>query len=175
MRDPDDPHRRPTGVEHRPADERAAWRAFGVLAVAVFLGILDLFIVNIAFPDIGLAFPSASLSSLSWILSGYAIVFAAVLAPAGKLADIVGRRRVFLVGLLLFLVGSALCAAAPSVGFLIGARLVQAVGGAALTPTSLGLLLPMFPPRRHPTVIGLWAAIGGVGAAAGPPLGGLLV
>ena len=151
------------------------WGAFGVLAIAVFLAILDLFIVNIAFPAIRSSFPSASLSDLSWILSAYAIVFAAVLVPAGKLGDIVGRKRVFLAGLLLFLAGSALCAAAPSLGFLIGARVLQAVGGAALTPTSLGLMLPLFPSRMHAVVIGLWAAMAGVGAAAGPVLGGLLV
>src|SRR4029450_9047458 len=151
------------------------WGPFGVLAFAVFLAVLDLFIVNIAFPAIRRSFPSASLSDLSWILSAYAIVFAAVLVPAGKLGDIVGRKRVFLAGVLLFLAGSALCAAAPSVGFLIGARVLQAVGGAALTPTSLGLMLPLFPSRMHAVVIGLWAAIAGVGAAAGPVLGGLLV
>jgi MFS family permease len=71
------------------------WRAFAVLAIGVFLSVLDLFIVNIAFPEIESSFPSASLSSLSWILSAYAIVLAAVLVPAGKLADIVGRKRVF--------------------------------------------------------------------------------
>jgi hypothetical protein len=76
------------------------WRAFGVLAVAVFIGILDLFIVTTAFPDIRRDFSSASLPSLSWILSAYAIVFADVLVPAGKLADIVGRKRVFRAGLL---------------------------------------------------------------------------
>jgi EmrB/QacA subfamily drug resistance transporter len=159
--------------EQAPAT--SPWGAFGVLAIAVFLAVLDLFIVNIAFPAIRGSFPSASLSDLSWILSAYAIVFAAVLVPAGKLADIVGRRRVFLAGLLLFLGGSAFCAAAPSVGFLIGARVLQGVGGAAVTPTSLGLALPLFPPRKHAVVIGLWAAIAGVGAAAGPVLGGLLV
>ncbi len=159
----------------QPSGQPKAWSAFGVLAIAIFLAVLDLFIVNIAFPDIRRSFPSSSLPSLSWILSAYAIVFAAVLVPAGKLADIVGRKRVFLAGLLVFLVGSALSAAAPSVDFLIGARVLQAVGGAALTPTSLGLILPMFPPRKHATVIGLWAAIAGVGAAAGPPIGGLLV
>jgi MFS family permease len=77
--------------------------------------------------------------------------------------------------LLIFLTGSALCAAAPSLDFLIGARLLQAVGGAALTPTSLGLILPLFPPGKHAVVIGLWAALAGVGAAAAPPLGGLLM
>ena len=156
-------------------EARSPWRAFAVLAIGVFLSVLDLFIVNIAFPDIQRSFSSASLSSLSWILSAYAIVYAAVLVPAGKLGDIVGRKRVFLAGLLVFLAGSALAAAAPSVDFLIGARVLQAVGGAALIPTSLGLILPLFPAQKRPTVIGLWAALAGVGAAAGPPLGGLLV
>jgi EmrB/QacA subfamily drug resistance transporter len=137
--------------------------------------VLDLFIVNIAFPAIRTSFPSASLSSLSWILSAYAIVYASVLVPAGKIADIIGRKRIFLSGLLVFLAGSALCAAAPSVNFLIGARVLQAVGGAALIPTSLGLILPMFSAEKRATAIGLWAALAGVGAAAGPPLGGLLV
>jgi EmrB/QacA subfamily drug resistance transporter len=156
-------------------ESKSPWRAFGVLAIGVFLAVLDLFIVNIAFPDIQRSFSSASLSSLSWILSAYAIVLAAVLVPAGKLADIVGRKRIFVAGLFVFLVGSALAAAAPSVDLLIGARLIQAVGGAALIPTSLGLILPLFPASKRPTVIGLWAAIAGVGAAAGPPIGGLLV
>jgi EmrB/QacA subfamily drug resistance transporter len=157
------------------ADARSPWGEFGVLAIGVFLSVLDLFIVSIAFPAIQTSFPSASLSSLSWILSAYAIVYAAVLVLAGKLADIVGRKRVFLAGLFVFLVGSALCAAASSVGFLIGARALQAVGGAALIPTSLGLMLPLFPPQKRPVAIGLWAALAGVGAAAGPPIGGLLV
>jgi EmrB/QacA subfamily drug resistance transporter len=154
---------------------RSPWQAFAVLAIGVFLSVLDLFIVNIAFPAIQQSFPSASLSSLSWILSAYAIVFAAVLVPAGKLGDIVGRKKVYLAGLATFLAGSALAAAAPTVDFLIGARILQAAGGAALIPTSLGLILPLFPPQKRPTVIGLWAALAGVGAAAGPPIGGLLV
>src|SRR5262249_58123329 len=129
--------------------QSSPWGACGFLAIGVFLSVLDLFIVSIASPAIRTSFPSASLSSLSWILSAYAIVYAAVLVPAGKLADIVGRKRVFLAGLVAFLVGSALCAVAPSVGFLIGARVLQAVGGAALIPTSLGLMLPLFPsPKR---------------------------
>jgi EmrB/QacA subfamily drug resistance transporter len=160
---------------NQPPKATSPWSAFGVLAIGVFLSVLDLFIVSIAFPAIQHSFPSASLSSLSWILSGYAIVYAAVLVPAGKLADIVGRKRVFLAGLLVFLAGSALCAAAPSVGFLIGARVLQAVGGAALIPTSLGLILPLFPAQKRPVAIGLWAALAGVAAAAGPPIGGLLV
>lgn len=150
-------------------------RVFALVAVAAFLATLDLFIVNIAFPSIQSGFRGSSLSAVSWVLNGYAIVFAALLVPAGKVADIVGRRRVFVVGLVLFAIGSALCAAAWSLPMLVAARVLQAAGGAAVTPTSLGLLLPVLAPGRRPAAIGAWAALGAVGAAAGPPLGGLLI
>ena len=151
------------------------WRAFAVISIAVFISILDLFIVNIAFPDIQRDFSSAGLSELSWVLSAYAIVLAALLVPFGKLGDLAGRRRIFELGLLTFIAGSALAAAAPSLELLIAARALQGIGAAALTPTSLGLILPLFPARQKATAIGAWAALGGVGAAMGPPLGGLLV
>lgn len=159
-----------------PSPTRASspGRVFAVVALAVFLATLDMFIVNIAFPAIQRSFAGASVSDVSWVLSAYAIVFAALLVPAGKLGDILGRRRVFVVGLLAFAAGSALCALAPSLGFLIAARVLQGAGAAAVTPTSLGLLLPAFPPERRAMAIGGWAAIGAVGAASGPPLGGLL-
>jgi EmrB/QacA subfamily drug resistance transporter len=146
-----------------------------VVVAGVFMAGLDLFIVNIAFPQIHRNFPHNSLASLSWVLNAYSIVFAALLVPAGRWADALGRKRAFLVGMALFTAASAACAAAPSVGFLIGARGVQAVGAALLTPASLGLLLPEFPPERRHVAIGAWAAVGGIAAAAGPPLGGLLV
>jgi EmrB/QacA subfamily drug resistance transporter len=136
---------------------------------------LDLFIVNIAFPAISKHFGGASLGSLSWILSGYAIVFAALLVPAGRWADAFGRKRAFLLGLGVFVAASTACALAPSVGFLIVARVVQAAGGALMLPTSLGLMLPEFGPHERHVAIGVWAATGGIAAAAGPPLGGLLV
>jgi EmrB/QacA subfamily drug resistance transporter len=151
------------------------WRVTLIVGVGVFMSSLDLFIVNIAFPAIGRHFGGTSLGSLSWILSGYAIVFAALLVPAGRWADAFGRKRAFLLGLGVFVGASAACAAAPSVGFLIVARLVQAGGGALMLPTSLGLMLPEFGPRERHVAIGVWAATGGIAAAAGPPLGGLLV
>jgi EmrB/QacA subfamily drug resistance transporter len=151
------------------------WRVSLIVCVGVFMSSLDLFIVNIAFPAIGKHFGGASLGSLSWILSGYAIVFAALLVPAGRWADAFGRKRAFLLGLTVFVVASAACAAAPSVGFLIAARIVQAAGGALMLPTSLGLMLPEFEPEKRHVAIGVWAATGGIAAAAGPPLGGLLV
>ncbi|HLM84676.1 MAG TPA: MFS transporter [Solirubrobacteraceae bacterium] len=151
------------------------WRMSLIVCVGVFMSSLDLFIVNIAFPAIARHFGGASLSSLSWILSAYAIVFAALLVPAGRWADAFGRKRVFLLGLGVFVVASAACALAPSVGVLIAARVVQAAGGALMLPTSLGLMLPEFAPHERHVAIGVWAATGGIAAACGPPLGGLLV
>ncbi len=146
-----------------------------IVLTGVFLSSLDLFIVNIAFPSISATYHGESLSSLSWVLSAYTIVFAAVLVPAGRWADRAGRKRAFLIGLAVFAAASALCAVAPSLEFLIGARVLQATGGALMLPTSLGLLLPAFGPARKGAAIGLWSAVGGAAAAFGPPIGGLLV
>lgn len=151
------------------------WIVSLIVCTGVFMSSLDLFIVNIAFPAIGKHFGGASLSSLSWILSGYAIVFAALLVPAGRWADAFGRKRAFLLGLAVFVVASTACALAPSVGLLILARVIQAMGGALMLPTSLGLMLPEFGAHERHVAIGAWAATGGIAAAAGPPLGGLLV
>jgi len=151
------------------------WRVTLIVCVGVFMSSLDLFIVNIAFPAISKQFDGSSLSSLQWILSGYAIVFAALLVPAGRWADAFGRKRAFLLGLGVFVAASAGCALSPSIDVLIGARVVQAVGGALMLPTSLGLMLPEFGAHERHLAIGVWAATGGIAAAAGPPLGGLLV
>ena len=151
------------------------WQVLLVTSVAVFMSFLDVTIVNIAFPDIRASFPESSLSHLSWILNAYSIVFAAALVPAGRLADRFGRRRFFFLGLFVFLGASVACGAAGSVDLLIGARAVQALGGAMLVPASLGLLLPEFPLDRRATATALWGATGAVAAATGPSLGGLLV
>ena len=151
------------------------WKVTAVVLVGVFMASLDLFIVNIAFPAIEHSYHGSSLSGLSWILNAYTIVFAALLVPAGRWSDRLGRRRGFLAGLSIFVLASAACAFAPSVATLVAARALQASGAALMLPTSLGLLLPEFPPARRAGAIGLWAAIGGVAAAFGPPLGGLLV
>ena len=151
------------------------WLVTLIVCSGVFMSSLDLFIVNIAFPSIARDYSGASLASLSWIVSGYSIVFAALLVPAGRWADAFGRKRAFMLGLAVFVLASAACAAAPSVPALIAARLVQAAGGALMLPTSLGLILPEFEPSERHTAIGVWAATGGIAAAAGPPLGGLLV
>src|SRR3954462_11790285 len=108
------------------------WKVLVVTAVAVFMGFLDVTIVNVAFPDLERDFSDSSAASLSWILNAYNVVFAALLVPAGGGADLVGRRRLFFVGLWLFLAASAASAAPPSVEFLVGARVVQAAGAAIL-------------------------------------------
>src|SRR5919107_5173566 len=128
------------------AQPESPWRGFIVISIAVFVVSLDLFIVNIAFPALQADFADASVSGLSWVLSAYAIVYAALLVPLGKLGDLAGRLRVFRGGLVLFTLGSALCAAAPSAGLLVAARVLQAVGAAAITPTSLRLVPPTLPP-----------------------------
>src|SRR5580658_232037 len=136
---------------------------------------LDLFIVNLAFPYISRQYPATSLSSLSWVLNAYTIVFAAVLVPAGRWADRIGRRRLFVAGLAGFSVGSVLCGLAPGVGLLIVARVIQAGGAGAMVPASLSLLLAAVPASARAKALGTWSALGALGAALGPVIGGTLV
>ncbi len=146
-----------------------------VLSLAVFMASLDLFIVNLAFPYIGREFTGTSLSSLSWVLNGYTIVFAAVLVPAGRWADRVGRRRLFVAGMIAFSLGSLLCGVAPGVLALIGARVIQAAGAGLMVPASLSLVLASVPGPARARAIGTWSALGALGAALGPVIGGSLV
>jgi len=156
-------------------DARRVTAIVGVLAFAVFMSSLDLFIVNLAFPYISKQYPGTSLSSLSWVLNGYTIVFAAVLVPAGRWADRIGRRRVFAAGLAAFSAGSVLFGLAPGVDLLIAARVVQAVGAGAMVPASLSLLLAAVPAQGRAKALGTWSALGALGAALGPVIGGSLV
>ncbi|MGN6685932.1 MAG: DHA2 family efflux MFS transporter permease subunit, partial [Actinomycetales bacterium] len=139
------------------------------------LAFLDVTIVNVAFPDIQSTFPRSSLGSLSWILNAYNIVFAALLVPAGRFADLFGRRRVFNLGILVFTLASVWCAVSPSVPMLITARVAQAVGAALLVPASLALVVEAFPGERRTHAVGLWSATAAIASGLGPPLGGLLV
>lgn len=151
------------------------WLVLLVTSVAVFMALLDVTIVNIAFPDIRRSFAHDSLADLSWVLNAYSILFAAALVPAGRLADRLGRKRLFLAGILLFLAASVTSGLAGSLSVLVGARGVQAIGAAILLPTSLSLVLPEFPVQQRALVTSLWAATGAVAAATGPSLGGALV
>ncbi|HUN36378.1 MAG TPA: MFS transporter [Trebonia sp.] len=145
------------------------------LSLAAFMASLDLFIVNVAFDKIEQSFAGSSTADVSWVLNAYAIIFAALLVPLGRLADKIGRKSMFLAGLALFTLASAACAAAPGLWWLVGFRVLQAAGGAALTPTSLGLLLASVPADKRLPYVRIWSAVAGLAAAAGPVLGGLLV
>jgi len=151
------------------------WKVLLLCSLAMFMVFLDVTIVNIAFPAIRRTFAGTSLSDLSWVLNAYNVIMAALLLPAGRIADRVGRRRVFGAGLALFLLGSVLSGGASSAAMLIAARVVQAVGGAALVPASLGLVLEQVPAEKRAMATSLWAAAGAVAAAIGPSLGGVLV
>ena len=159
----------------RGDDHPRKWAAMAVLGAVAFMAQLDLFVVNVALPAMGDTYAGASLSALSWVLNAYTVVFAALLIPAGRLADHYGRRRFLMAGTIVFTVASALCAAAPSLAILIEGRIAQAVGAAVIVPTSLGLLLQAFPVRRHNMVVGLWAGLAAVAGTLGPTVGGLLV
>jgi len=148
---------------------------FAVVTAGIAMVNLDLFIVNVALPSIGRTFGGTDLASLSWVLNAYAIVFAALLVPAGRAADLIGRRTAFLAGVIVFAIASAACAVAPDVWLLVVARIVQAAGGALLMPASLGLLLAAAPPDKRTGAIRGWTSVGGAAAALGPVLGGALV
>ncbi len=159
----------------RPAETRRVAAIVMVLSLAVFMSSLDTFIVNLAFPYIGREYAGTSLGTLSWVLNAYTIVLAAVLVPAGRWADRIGRRRVFAAGLGAFGVGSLLCGVAPDVKALIAARVLQALGGGMMVPASLSILLSTVPQEARVRAIGTWSAFGALGAALGPVIGGALV
>ena len=143
-------------------------QVLAIVCVGIVLANLDLFIVNVALPNIARDFHGATLEDLSWILNGYAIVYAALLVFFGRLAERYRRNKSFLLGVAMFTAASAACAAANGVEMLVAFRVVQAAGAALMTPTSLGLLLATFPPERRGGAVRTWTAIGGFAAALGP-------
>ena len=153
----------------------APMAAVGVAAFGAFLAFMDSTVVNVAFPNIQAAFPHTTVSSLSWVLNAYNVVFAGLLVLSGRFADLLGRRRMFKLGLVLFIVASALCAVSTSVGMLIALRAVQAVGAAMLVPASLGIVVHASSPERRTHALSLWAAAAALAAGIGPPIGGALV
>jgi EmrB/QacA subfamily drug resistance transporter len=159
----------------QPETGRRRWAVLAVVSAAQFLTILDLWVINIALPALQHDFAPATLSDVSWILDMYAIVLAALLLPAGRAADSIGRRTCFLAGLVVFGIASLGCAVAPDLPALIAGRALQAAGAAVLMPTSLGLALSVFPSHQRGTAVGIWAGVGAVAAGSGPVLGGLLI
>ncbi len=154
---------------------RSPWPVFWIASAAAFLVSLDSTMLYAAFGALRAGFPQASAAELSWALNAYTVVYAAMLIPAGGLADTYGRKRVFLFGVTVFIAASAACGLAGSVGALIAARVLQAVGAALLTPASLSIVLAAFPQERRALTVSLWGAVAGFAAAVGPSLGSLVV
>lgn len=154
--------------------ERRAWWALGVATLVTFLIVIDISAVNVAFPSMTDDL-DATRSELSWVVSGYNITVGALLLAAGRLADSKGRRRMFIPGVVVFMVGSLLSGMAPNAGLLIAARILQAIGGAVTTSASMAVVLPEFPPARRSTAVGFMGATGALGAVTGPVLGSLVI
>ena len=160
-----------------PATRRIT-RPGTVLAVASiggFLAFLDATIVNVAVPSIVEAYDGATLDSVSWVLNAYNIVFAAFLVASGRLADLMGRKRVFELGIVVFTFASLLCAVAPTLEFLIFARAMQALGAAVIVPSSLALVMVAYPGPQQARGIALWSAGAALAAGVGPATGGALI
>lgn len=153
----------------------APWPTFWIASIAVFLVSLDSTVLFAAFGALCRAFPQASAADVSWVLNAYTVVYAAMLIPAGGLADRHGRKRVFLIGVVVFLAASAACGLANTVELLITARVIQAIGAAMLTPASLSIVLDAFPKEKRAVAVSLWGAVGGLAAALGPSLGTFLI
>lgn len=165
-------HAQESGVASAP---RRPALILALLSLAAFMASLDVFIVNVAFDDIGRDFHGVSLSELSWVLNAYTILYAALLVPAGRIADRYGRKAGFLIGVTIFTLASAACAAAEGIWWLVAFRAIQAVGAAILTPASLGLVVAAMPTEIRARSVRIWAATGAAAAALGPAVGGVLV
>ena len=172
------PPERPTVTAASGTVQRGRVRPAVVLLVAslgLFMAFVDDTVVGIAFPNMVSSFQGATLSELSWVLNAYNITFAALMILAGRFADLYGRRLVYVAGIVIFTLASALAAVAPSVGVLIAARGIQGVGAAAIVPASLALVLHGFPPGKRALAVTAWSATAVLAAGIGPSIGGALV
>ena len=158
---------------HLLSEEARKWSTLAAVAFGLFMIMLDNTVVNVALPsmarDLG-----ADLSELEWIVTGYALTFASLMLTGGKLADLLGRRLIFVAGLVIFTGASLACGLAETEQFLIGARVVQGAGAALMNPATLSIIAATFPPRQRGMAIGIWAGVSALALAIGPLVGGLL-
>ncbi|PSK87571.1 EmrB/QacA subfamily drug resistance transporter [Limimaricola soesokkakensis] len=153
---------------------RGRWIAMAALLVAGFMNLIDVTIVNVAIPSLQDAL-QASDSQIEWVVAAYILSFALFLLPAGRLGDVVGQRRMFVIGVTVFTIASALCGLAPGIGSLVAARVLQGLGGAMMTPQTLALVPALFPPRERGAAFALFGLSAGLASVAGPLLGGVLI
>jgi EmrB/QacA subfamily drug resistance transporter len=155
------------------AEENRKWWTLAAVAFGLFMIMLDNTVVFVALSamqeDLNI-----STSQLEWVVNGYALTFAVLILTGGKLADLLGRRLIFIVGLIIFTIASLACGLATTAAFLIGARVVQGVGSALMNPATLSIITATFPPKQRGTAIGIWVGVSAMALAIGPLVGGLI-
>src|SRR6202051_2490058 len=155
------------------AEENRKWWTLTAVAFGLFMIMLDNTVVNVALPSIQRSL-HLKISEREWVVTGYALTFGALMLTGGKLADLYGRRLIFVVGLVIFTLSSLGCGLAGSASVLSGARVVQGVGAALMNPSTLSIITVTFPPRQRGTAIGIWAGVSALALAIGALVGGVL-